>query len=509
MRRACSMGLIGLIFLWAPVLTAGQSVEGRAFGLIVGHNGTDDPKVASLRYADDDAVRNAKLLTQLGAPGGFILLTRLDPESRALYPDARPTPPTRRAIAQAMEKLNGLMEQARAQGAKPVFYLFYSGHGDVENNRGYVHLEDGRFYREDILALLRGSKAINNHVVIDACKSYFLVFDRGTGGSRRPVGGQLLGDHEALAANTGVFLSTSSAADSHEWEAFQGGVFSHEIRSALRGAADADGDDSISYEEAAAFVWTANQAIINRRYRPVFFTRPPRDAQAGPASVLVDLSGSTADRLVVGPGVDDHFYLEDGQGIRLADVHPGKRQRVALVLPRRRPLFVRFPSDELEVVLPPGPASLLDLPLRRSSVLRRGAEHVAFRSLFHAPFDIAAVAAFRQRPAEEVVAAAAKTDWTWVRRGVGIAAIAFGLAGGSLTGVAYAERDSVDPDTTGLARARVNERIDRFNTAAVTSYALAGAALAGYLVWTLWPDDEIQLQLIPLGEPQMGLSMRF
>ena len=509
MRWACSMGLIGLFLLWVPVLTAGQAVERRAFGLIIGHNGTDDPKVASLRYADDDAVRNAQLLSQLGTAGGVILLTRLDPESRALYPDARPSPPTRQAIVQAMDKLNRLMDQARTQGAQPVFYLFYSGHGDVENNRGYVHLEDGRFYREDILALLKGCQAVTKHVIIDACKSYFLVFDRGTGGSRRPVDGQLLGDRELLGAHTGVFLSTSSAADSHEWEAFQGGVFSHEIRSALRGAADADGDDSISYEETAAFVWTANQAIINRRYRPVFFSRPPREAQAGSASVLVDLKGSSVDRLVVGPGVDEHLYLEDGQGIRLADLHPGKQQLLALVLPRQRPLFVRFPADDQELELPPGPAKLVDLPKRRSSVLRRGAEHVAFRSLFDAPFDARAVAAFRQRPAEEVVAPVLGADWTWVRRGLGIAAIAFGVSGGSLTGVAYAERDSVDKNTSGLARAQANERIDRYNTAAVTCYALAGAALATYLVWTLWPEQEIQLQVIPLGEPQIGLGLRY
>jgi len=70
-------------------------------------------------------------------------------------------------------------------------------------------------------------------------------------------------------------LSTSSDRDSHEWERFQAGILSHELRSALRGAADANLDGVVTYRELGAFLVRANQAIVNRRYRPDFMVRPP------------------------------------------------------------------------------------------------------------------------------------------------------------------------------------------------------------------------------------------
>jgi len=491
-----------LLCLLCPVL--GQAKERSAFGLVIGYNGSDDSKKAPLRYADDDAVRNAGLLTQLGMPGGVVLLTRLDPESRELYPKLQPTEPTRNAVAEAMRSLNQRMQQDLEKGREPHLYLFYSGHGDVENNQGYVNLEDGRWTRDDILSLLKNSRASVNHVIIDACKSYFLVFDRGAGGSRRPVSGSLLGERDNLPANTGVFLSTSSAADSHEWEAFQGGVFSHELRSALRGAADADRDGAVSYQEAAAFVWTANQAIANRRYRPQFFTRPPQ-----PLMVLVEL-GQAADRLEVGPGAGRHLFVEDQRGVRLLDVHPEVDQRLALVLPSSRPLFVRYPGQNQEVELPAGKLlALTELPVRDAGVRSRGAEHVAFGQLFTEPFGPQAVEVYRSRPEEVVDLAPARMDTTWIRRGLGLAAIALGLTGGTLTTLASLEHDDVTDQTSGLERARINARIDDYNTAAVTCYVLAGAALAGYLTWTLWPDEEVQIQVIPTDGIQLGLGVRW
>jgi hypothetical protein len=498
-----ALGIVLLLLCRAP----GQAGERPAFGLVIGHNGSDDPEKEPLKYADDDAVRNAELFRQLGKPGGVVLLTRLDAESAELYPEVKPTPPTRRAVAEAMRSLNGRMEEARRQGAEPLLYLFYSGHGDVENNQGYVNLEDGRWTRDDILGLLEKSRAVVNHVVVDACKSYFLVFDRGAGGTRSPVRGNLLGDQDRLPDNTGVFLSTSSAADSHEWEAFQGGVFSHELRSAIRGAADADGDDAVSYQEAAAFVWTANLAITNRRYRPRFFMRPPVKGER--TDVLVDL-GATSDRLVVGPGAEGHLFVEDKKGVRLVDVHPARDQRLAVVLPSRRPLFVRYPGMNQEVELPPGRRlDLSRLTTRPSGVRSRGAEHVAFGTLFREPFGAGALQAWRDRPPETVETAPYRSDTTWLRRGVGIAAIVLGLTGGTMTALAAAERDSVDGFTTGLERKQINTRIDRYNTAAVTCYVIAGAALAGYLTWTLWPEEDVEIHVIPADGAQLGLRMRF
>ena len=74
----------------------GESPRVRAFGLVIGSNVSRDPDVRPLRYADDDAIQNARLLSELGAD--VVLLVEPDPESRSIYPGIQSTPPTRAAM---------------------------------------------------------------------------------------------------------------------------------------------------------------------------------------------------------------------------------------------------------------------------------------------------------------------------------------------------------------------------------------------------------------------------
>lgn len=471
------------------------SSSSQLFALVVGSNATHDSTVPALRYADDDAVQNARLLGQLGAQ--VVLLVTLDRDTRALYPELQATEPTRAAVLAAMIEINRRMDQARQAGKAPVLYVFYSGHGDVRNNQGEVTLIDGTLGRDEFLKLIASSHAAWNHVVIDACKSYFLVFERGPSGSRRKLRGSLVRETRMLPRNTGVFLSTSSAVDSHEWEAYQGGIFSHEMRSALRGAADANGDRIVTYDEAAAFVWTANAAILNQRLRPTSFAKPPKAAGAAGA-MLADLRSPMGDRLTVGPGFSQRIYVEDDRGVRLADLHPGAGQRMELLLPEHRPMFVRHPDGGLEAEIPGGKKDVIlgSLTLRSTASRARGSEHVAFSRLFEQAFDEHAVVTYRARPeiwAEET----APADPTWLRRSVGMLALVAGLAGGTLTLFSWREGDQVTADTTGLERNRTNHRIDTLNAAAIACYAIAGAAAIGYLAWTLWPRRPVEIRVQP------------
>src|SRR5436190_1181687 len=84
--------------------------------------------------------------------------------------------------------------------------------------------------------------------------------------SRRPVGGFVELEAASRAGRVGYVLSSSVSGESHEWSGFESGVFSHEVRSGLYGAADADGDGRITYSEIAAFVARANQGIENNRF---------------------------------------------------------------------------------------------------------------------------------------------------------------------------------------------------------------------------------------------------
>src|SRR5262249_34107667 len=75
--------------------------------------------------------------------------------------------------------------------------------------------------------------------------------------------------------NVGVFVSTSAEAEVFEWSALQSGVFSHAVRSGLAGAADANHDGAISYDELRAFVDTATAEIKNSAFRPKVYARGP------------------------------------------------------------------------------------------------------------------------------------------------------------------------------------------------------------------------------------------
>lgn len=506
-RVVTSLALLLSMSLCSAALADPEKDQEAFFGLIIGSNTTHDEKVPPLRYADDDAVQNAALLTQLGAQ--IVMLTTFDAETDSLYPDMEPTPPTRDAVFAAMETLNGAMDEARSRGLSPVFYFFYSGHGDVEHNQGFVRLKDGRLTRLDLVKIVSESRASANHVIIDACKSYFMVFERGSGGTRKPVTSVIEVDDESIPENTGVFLSTSRATDSHEWEAFQSGIFSHEIRSALRGAADINLNGSVSYKEAAAFVWTANSSISNHRFRPNFFSRPPAGSDSSTA-VLARVSDATGDRLVVGPGAGHHAYIEDDKGLRLADFHPGDKQKIVLLIPKRRPLFFRHPGSTEEFELPTGRKVRLESLTAKNRVsLTRGAEHVAFGMLFDEAFAQTSFSDYDNRPELVLSDDLAPRDPTWFRRSLGLASIVLGAVGGTLTGLAIRESNSVNDETSGLERHKINESIGNYNAGAATCYVFAGSAFASYLIWTLWPKDKVDLTIMAGVGPGLEMTVSF
>lgn len=97
-------------------------------------------------------------------------------------------------------------------------------------------------------------------------------------------------------------------------------------------------------------------------------------------------------------------------------------------------------------------------------------------------------------------------EWDWLRRGLGIASITLMGAGATFTALAFSELNSAEDGVSGVERAAINGRIDDYNVAAVTCYTVAAAALVVYLVWKLWPTEDVVVQPGPGG---MQLSVRF
>jgi hypothetical protein len=493
--------LVGLLAGTKAVLGA----EKPLYALILGYNKSSDAQLNDLRYADDDAVKNAALMQENGAR--VWLHTELDPDSGRLYPDVKPRVPTRDAFVQSLAQVKRLMSEDRRAGRTPLLYVFLSGHGDVRQNEGFLYLKDSRLGRNDLLELLSDTPAAAQHLIIDACKSYFMVFRRGPGGKRQTLSGGLEWKHESMLDRTGLFLSTSSDALSHEWETYQAGIFSHQLRSALRGAADLNGDRRVSYKEAAAFIWNADRGIPNAKYRNQFFVYQPREAHLAQAG-LWEMKGSPA--LRIGPEWQGLHYIEDQKGERLVDFHAGRQQILTLMLPERRPLFVRQGRGDAEIRL--ADRQFLDLgpdagwSVRRSNA--RGAEHEAFSQLFSKAFDQAALIDFEGDLRHQLEDRDTFEETSDIRTAVGI------LAGlGVMTSLgsewqAREERRSVSSRSSMEEAVHANRKIEQLRT--LSSWG-AGVALLAAGTYGLWPlGKEDQLLILPnILEPQLTLQSRF
>jgi hypothetical protein len=478
-----AIALAALLAVAAPAAPRPQR-----FALVIGHNDPPHEGLPRLRYGDDDAVRWAMLLRTLGAR--VELLATLDAESRQLYGDRAPAmrPPARGEVRAAMARLGEAVRAAHAAGARTVFYFIYAGHGDVDEGEGYVALADGRLTRRDLEEMILGaSGADTNHVVVDACRSYYLVYDRGPGGTRRPwTSPYFVSGAAARFRNTGFLLASSSEAPTHEWEEFQAGVFSHEVRSGLLGSADVDGDGRISYEEIAAFVRVANRPIRNAKYRPDFLARPPQDGDG----VFMDLADAAGGAVEIGKRPSARYLLEDQLGVRWADLHPGGGVGVTLRLPvapwSPDHFFFRQAGSEQEYRVPAGErGSLAEHTPVPAATTVRGAAHEAFAQLFAEPFDGSAL----RTPALDPEIDAAPPPPRHLATLVTLAAggVALG-ASAALTIAGLVERHhGLDAATPGEERAAVNDRLHTLSLWR-NATALAGAALAGAAVGLHWHD---------------------
>lgn len=512
----------------APTAGEGSGTAGprAVFALIIGVNASLQADVAPLRFADDDAARYLDLFRALGAR--TYLLSRLDANTRRLHPQAaaESVPPRRAELREVADSLARDIARARSRGVSSTLYVIYAGHGDTGDAGWYLTLEDERLSGQELLAgVVDHAGADQTHVIIDACQAYLLAMPRGPGGTRRPIGGFVELEAASRAGRIGFLLASSASGESHEWAGFEAGVFSHEVRSGLYGAADADGDGVVTYAEIGAFVARANEAIKNERFRPQVLARAPSGGQA-----LLDLRGRGDDRELVmaGSATGAHYLLENGDGVRLLDFHGTGRSPVRVVRPPGdAPLYLRRPADGAEWVIPrqEGPTQLDALPTLAARAQPRGAAHDAFGKLFTLAFDDTTVAAWANESAT-VERRMASDGLAWdraarnvrLRRAGGIAALGLGVASGAAATAfelsAHARRNDAPANASQLDIVARNGEIDARNRAAMAFAAGAIAAGTAGLILLLWPQPppltpELSFAVGPVGCAQAGATWRF
>jgi hypothetical protein len=376
--------------------TANAAAEHRRYAVIVATSTDPEGKLPALEYADDDGARYHELLSLIADETR--LYTVLDADSQRVYPAAARSARVPRR-AEVLAGLDAALEAVDADvraGHEVSFYFVLIGHGKVaDGGEGYVALLDGAFSRTDLFQhVLARSRATTNHIVVDACNAYFLVHRRGAGvdDSAPPqaiaVKRFLAKEDLAQYPNTGVLLATSTERATHEWSVYRGGVFSHQLRSALVGGADVNRDGEIAYSEVEAFIAAANQHVLHPEARVQMFAHAPAIDRNRP---LIDLRTARFSHwLTVPAGEPLRAYLEDARGVRYLDVHVGARSPTLLALVPSTHYYLRSAdgSRELRVALGDKKRIQVDRSrMRKPRSAPRGSVEESFRvHLFEEPF---------------------------------------------------------------------------------------------------------------------------
>jgi hypothetical protein len=391
-------GLAAALTLLVFAAASEAQAETRRYAVIVAHTGDAEGTLPPLEYADDDGARYFEMFSYLADE--VRLYTVLDAASQRLHPEVarQAGVPRRAAVLAGLGEVFAAIERDTRAGHSTVFYFVLVGHGKVgAGGEGYVSLLDGSFSRTDLFQeVLARSPATTNHVIVDACNAYFLVHRRGGGAddgasARRDAVRQFVAREDlARYPNTGVLLSTSSEKDTHEWSAYRAGVFSHQLRSALVGGADVNGDGTVAYSEVEAFLAAANQHVVDPEARVEVFAQAPAVDVSRP---LVDLRAARFPHwLHVPAGAPLRFYLEDRRGVRYLDAHVGGEQSVVLGLVPSPHYHVRTADRRRELRVPLGQAARIDLDrkaLAPPKVAARGAVEESFRlHLYEEPFGL-------------------------------------------------------------------------------------------------------------------------
>jgi hypothetical protein len=253
-------------------------------------------------------------------------------------------------------------------------------------------LADGNLTQDvlygEVLSVLEAAQV---HLVVDACHAEAVVRPRDVKAETVPLtSDEVRATLSKLSLrglpHVGSLIAGSASAQAHEWERWQQGVFTHEVISGLRGAADVNGDMLVEYSEMAAFLSAANREVSSAAARIKPLVTPPAGT---PRAAIVDLSSRKEAAFLLGRA--DRFgglSIESEDGQRIADLRSETDHYVHVLVPSGRRLFVRSNIGEAQVTLIAGEhVQFATLKMRTRKIDARGALDLSLqRGLFAASF---------------------------------------------------------------------------------------------------------------------------
>jgi hypothetical protein len=291
----------------AMFLAGAAHADTRWMAVVVGSN-VGDGSQAPLRYAERDAQKMARVLTDLGtvAPEDLVQLAG----------------PTRAQLENALAGLHGRIDTWKHQAMTRVVLAFYfSGHSDG----AALELGPERISWSDLRALLDGMGADVRLVFVDSCKS---------GAGMRPKGGIAadefpiqVTDRRALS---GEVVITSSAANELAFESdeLKGSYFTHHLVSALRGAADVSGDRRVTLSEAYRYAFErtvhATELLPSGAQHPAYEYRLSGEGEL----VMTELKDAAVSLKL--PGANRVLVYDVASNLPLVELAEGSAREIGL-----------------------------------------------------------------------------------------------------------------------------------------------------------------------------------
>jgi hypothetical protein len=238
--------LTGLLVALAMVFVSRSATAAPTrFAILVGNNRGSGSDV-ELRYAESDVQKVDAALRDLGAfpPENVVVL-------RGETVDA-----VRRAIATTADRMR---VAAQTPGSETFLFVFYSGHADADA----LHLGGSSLPVAELQQLVSAAPATFRLLAVDACRSGTLT--RVKGGKPAPSF-DIRADERMPGEGLVVLTASSASEDAQESDELKGSFFTHYFVSALRGAADGDGDGAVSLEEAYRYSYDATIRATSRTF---------------------------------------------------------------------------------------------------------------------------------------------------------------------------------------------------------------------------------------------------
>jgi hypothetical protein len=256
-----------------------SSAAPRRLAVVVGSD-LGAPSEPQLRFARKDAMRMAQVLRELGGVRGEDLNLLLDADATQV----------RAALEHARET---------ARGEAGVLLFYYSGHADETA----LHLGPTRLEWSEVQQFLDSDSAPLRLAIIDACRAGALTTPKGFS-----LGPQVQAP-EPTARGSAVLVAADTDA-AQEDAALGGGVFTHFLLAALRGAADADSDRRITLAEAHAYATLQTRLATAARAPSVQHPAYHFDVSGQEDVVLTDLRDASAS-VGLDPALEGHLVISE------------------------------------------------------------------------------------------------------------------------------------------------------------------------------------------------------